>query len=259
MKQDVKSSLPRYQEVRRELMDEILGGGYEVGGTFPTDQELCARFDVSRHTVREALRELQREGLITRQQGFGTTVVATELRRRPYVLSLTTIDDIDIDANETGMELAFKGIVRLGTDLAVPAGREKGERWLRIAGLRRRRGEEAPQCWAEVLVAPAFAGIRNEVDGSKPIYQLIAEHYAVNPHAIQQVITGFTMPPHVRAALAPLTEEAGILVRRTYFGPDKEPFEIALSLYPASSFVNESWLHKERGGGRGAGKGGKRD
>jgi len=247
MDADAKPSLPRYQEVRRELMDEILGGHYEIGAAFPTDHELCARFDVSRHTVREALRELQREGLITRQQGFGTTVVATELRRKPYVLSLTTIDDIRIDANEMRFGIDFKGVVRLGPDLAVPAGREEGERWLRVAGLRQRAGESEPHCWAEVLIAPRYAAIRNELDGSRPIYLLIGDRFGVDPKTIHQVITGYRMPPSVGRALGVSGGTAGILVRRTYIDDTGEPYEIALSLYPAEGFRNESWLHGRPG------------
>lgn len=249
MDADAKPNLPRYQEVRRELMDEILGGRYEVGAAFPTDHELCARFDVSRHTVREALRELQREGLITRQQGFGTTVVATALRRKPYVLSLTTIDDIRIDANEMRFAIDFKGIVKLGPELAIPAGREEGERWLRVAGLRQRAGESGPHCWAEVLISPRYASIRNELDGSRPIYLLIGDRFGVDPKTIHQVITGYRMPPSVSQALGVSGGAAGILVRRTYVDDTGEPYEIALSLYPAEGFRNESWLHGRSGAG----------
>jgi GntR family transcriptional regulator len=39
---------------------------------FPTDQELVARYGVSRHTAREAVRRLQGEGILQRERGRGS-------------------------------------------------------------------------------------------------------------------------------------------------------------------------------------------
>ena len=49
----------RYSTLARLLTEEIAAGRYKVGDKIPTEAELQQRFDVSRHTVREALRELK--------------------------------------------------------------------------------------------------------------------------------------------------------------------------------------------------------
>jgi GntR family transcriptional regulator len=54
--------VPLYRDLRATLMAEIVAGKFPVGTRFPTDYELCERFQVSRSTVREALRSLQDEG-----------------------------------------------------------------------------------------------------------------------------------------------------------------------------------------------------
>ena len=46
----------RYGRVAHALIAEISGGRYPVGGRMPTEAELEARFGVSRHTVRAAIR-----------------------------------------------------------------------------------------------------------------------------------------------------------------------------------------------------------
>ena len=64
---------PRYRELAEELRGEILRGEFQGRG-FPTEADLCKRFSVSRFTVREALRALQADGLISRRRGSGTRI-----------------------------------------------------------------------------------------------------------------------------------------------------------------------------------------
>lgn len=45
------------------------------GQQFPTEQALCAEFGVSRETIREALRVLEEDGLISRHPGRGSFVL----------------------------------------------------------------------------------------------------------------------------------------------------------------------------------------
>ena len=59
---------------QEELRQAILGGTFGPGSQLPTEAELCETFGVSRTVVREALRVLEDEGLVTRRHGVGTFV-----------------------------------------------------------------------------------------------------------------------------------------------------------------------------------------
>ena len=63
---------PKYQSVADELRADIQKGTYEK--MLPTEQALCARFRVSRQTVRQALSLLESERLIERRQGSGSHI-----------------------------------------------------------------------------------------------------------------------------------------------------------------------------------------
>jgi GntR family transcriptional regulator len=54
------------------LRERIAGGALSDGAALPSEQMLAAEHAVSRMTVRRALAELEREGLIVRKQGAGT-------------------------------------------------------------------------------------------------------------------------------------------------------------------------------------------
>jgi GntR family phosphonate transport system transcriptional regulator len=63
-----------WRQIVRTLEREIAAGSYEVGARLPTEAQLSARFSVNRHTVRRALEDLSRRGLIRVEQGRGSFV-----------------------------------------------------------------------------------------------------------------------------------------------------------------------------------------
>ena len=69
---------PRYLVVQAHLREGIKSGQWTVGDRLPSESELVAQFGVSRMTVNRALRELEQEGLIRRQQGAGSFVAPLE-------------------------------------------------------------------------------------------------------------------------------------------------------------------------------------
>jgi GntR family transcriptional regulator len=69
---DRNSPLPLWAQVLGDLRARLARG--EFTARFPGDEELRAQYGVSRHTVREAVRRLQAEGVIERGRGRGTFV-----------------------------------------------------------------------------------------------------------------------------------------------------------------------------------------
>lgn len=65
---------PRYYKIYEELHKALTENRYKDGDRFPSESELCRRFKVSRGTVREAMKLLFQQGLVTREQGRGSFV-----------------------------------------------------------------------------------------------------------------------------------------------------------------------------------------
>lgn len=68
----MKKSLHAF--IKEELIERIKTNIYKVGDQFPTENELCKEFDVSRTTVRIALTQMAQEGFLIRQRGRGSFV-----------------------------------------------------------------------------------------------------------------------------------------------------------------------------------------
>ena len=77
---DRKSYIPLYVQVKDALKDQIDSGAALPGAQLPGEPELCRIFDVSRTVIRQALRDMELEGLIVRQKGRGTFVAEPKLR-----------------------------------------------------------------------------------------------------------------------------------------------------------------------------------
>ena len=73
------------------LGGEIRAGRYKPSERLPTEQELMARFEVSRTVVREAVASLKAEGLVVTRQGSGA-FVAQNPAGRPFRI---TSDDLE--------------------------------------------------------------------------------------------------------------------------------------------------------------------
>ncbi|SEG93134.1 GntR family transcriptional regulator [Thermomonospora echinospora] len=69
-------SKPSYRDIAAILRREIEAGDYERGSLFPPEPALAERFNTTRATINNVLRVLRAEGLVSTQQGRGTTVTA---------------------------------------------------------------------------------------------------------------------------------------------------------------------------------------
>lgn len=60
--------------IAARLQQAIMGGTYPYGTRLPAERELAIHFGASRSTVREALRQLEQQNLLSRRIGSGTFV-----------------------------------------------------------------------------------------------------------------------------------------------------------------------------------------
>ena len=74
MSEDLMTGLPLWRRIAGTLGEEIADGRLPPGAQMPTEMALAARFAVNRHTVRRAIDELSRAGLVTTEQGRGSFV-----------------------------------------------------------------------------------------------------------------------------------------------------------------------------------------
>jgi GntR family transcriptional regulator len=238
---------PLYRKVVAALKREILGGQYPVGTQLPTEGELGERFDVSRHTVREALRQLRDDGLVTSRQGSGTTVQPLA-SSQPYVHQIASIDDLVMYAAGTQYRADSSSLLVADAKLAERLDGAAGQRWLRIEGYRYGPNPQLPICWTEVFVHSAYAGV-GMLLGRRPgpIYGWIEEQYGERITEVEQTLRARPVPEQIAPTLQVEPGSTVVEIRRIFRIGSGAVAEVSFNLYPAERFSFSMTMRRARG------------
>lgn len=71
---DKNSAIPLYVQLYQMLKESIRNGDYQEGDLFPSEKQLMQEYATTRGTVRKAVSELVKDGLVYQVQGKGTYV-----------------------------------------------------------------------------------------------------------------------------------------------------------------------------------------
>jgi GntR family transcriptional regulator len=234
MKTDSGEAL--YDVVARSLKGDIVNGVYSVGERLPAETQLCKRFAVSRHTVRDALRMLREEGLVSSRRGAGT-VVAPPPSAESFLLEATSINDLIAYAANMHTEIQSTSKELLGPKLSARLGVTSGQEWLVVRGMARLHGKQLPVCWSDYYIHRDYAAVGRLLPRhSGPILLLIEDFFALNVVEIDQEIATTTLSPTLAASLRAKAGATAIEVRRAYKTADGKIVQVSMHTHPAPRF-----------------------
>lgn len=223
---------PRYALVANALVNEISRGRYGVGDQLPTEFELCERFAVSRHTVREAMRRLRELGMVSRTPGVGTVVKSNRAVER-YVESASSLADIVQHAVGTKLRVQEKREVVADDGLCELLQCNPGQRWLLIEALRFAPHQNAPLAFVQIYIPAAYGEIGQQIGASQAaVYSLIESHFGERVTEVQQEIGAISIPSAVARSLQVKVGSPGLAVVRRYFNANDQVLEVAVNTHP---------------------------
>jgi GntR family transcriptional regulator len=235
----------RYIQVARALRKDIVDGVYPVGSQLPTEHELCERFSVSRYTVREALRRLREDNLVSSRPRTGTLVVP---RSTSDAYDVMSINDLVAFATEARFAIEAMNMVRLDDDVAARTGITSGEEWLAVRGFRQSEGADFPLCLTEYYINRAFAAVGRLLQRhTGPIFPLIEDLFGVSIVQVDQEIAAVLISPTLADDLKTEPGSPALEVQRTYKTSDGEVAQVTVNTHPASRFRHSMTMRRVRG------------
>lgn len=98
------SAKPLYEQLKEIIKEKIRIGEYSTGDALPSERILMELYGVSRITVRQAVGDLVKEGILYRQHGKGT-FIANQRIRRPLAKLFGVVEELELIGLELDIEL----------------------------------------------------------------------------------------------------------------------------------------------------------
>ena len=232
-----ESGGPRYQQVANELIDGIGGGIYPVGGLLPTEMELCQQYNISRSTVREALRKLRDIGLISRRRRVGTKVVS----RSPsasYRQATNSISDLLQYADDTRVEILSTKRIVCDASLAEQLECRVGRAWLRVDSLRTIPDAPTPICMTTAYLDARLPNLERNLQGiNGPISAMLERTYGVRIARVEQSIQAIALGKRHAKLLKAEAGNPALLATRRYYREDGTLLEHSSAVHPSDRFT----------------------
>jgi GntR family transcriptional regulator len=210
--------IPLYFQLRQHVRLQIEGGEWPAGEKIPSEHELMAKFGVSRATVREALSELAREGLLERKQGFGTIV--RDRRITQDVSRFYTFPSAMMNAGRRPSTelLSVEGVPIDAGVASHLGGQPKDDEVVRVSRLRL-ADDEPLMLETSYLPADLFPGLTKSRLEGRSLYQAMSEDYGVVVVRGREAFEPILVQGDEAKRLAVSAGSPGLLVQREAFDP----------------------------------------
>ncbi len=242
-----RRSKPRYAELGDLLQAEIERGDYPVGSLLPTELDLCERFDASRHTVRAALAQLSRAGLVHRRPGAGTRVIAQSAAMR-YEHEVDTVNTLMQYGNTTRLQILEAKRCLADAAMARLLEIAEGKEYLHLRGLRQEEPDRQSIAVTDMLV-PLRRGVPAAalVDPANAARAVAKYLDPARLSRVEQVFDAVAFNPQDAALLGVEAGDPAMRVQRRYRGVGDRLLMVAISLHPPDRFAYSMVLSRNHG------------
>ncbi len=229
---------PRYMQVADELREAIMDGTFALGRPFPTETMLCDKYDVSRFTVREALKRLQAEGLIARKRGSGTTVQPASARGGALHQPLSNVGEILQYARDSKVVYGETECGGLPPEVAEQIGADTTGVWRCFRGIRRMRSDDRPIAVTDAYFHERLGDAVDRLElSASTLFAQLQRTAGVQVGKVTQDIQAVAADEATASALGMEEGDPVLRILRCYCDMDGSIFEISASHHPGDRFA----------------------
>ena len=184
---DQNASTPLYEQLKQAIKDNIKNDIYKPGDRMPSEIELEQQYNVSRITVRRAVKELCEEKYLVKKQGKGTFVLAQDKFHR-LDRSVGSFHDVfEEEGMKVTVKILEKSIVHVNTSYArdLQIDLDDDVIYLRRLMFADKKPIMLDSCY---LPLKRFPGIEEKLDENISIFRMMEKEYGVSLERYYKVL-----------------------------------------------------------------------
>ncbi len=221
--------IPLYYQLKQGLIETIERGELAPGQLLPSERELSESFVISRMTVRQAIKELEREGRVYRVQGKGTFI--SDKKVSQGLLQLTSFSE---NMKNQGLRpSSFLHLTLQGeaSSTVKDALQLKGTEDVLLIE-RIRLADEKPMAIERTFLPIDRFPQLNEMDfHTVSLYEMLYQHYGIKPKRAVETIEA-ALADGREAELLQIRELMPVLLRKQItYDTAGRPFEYVHAIY----------------------------
>jgi GntR family transcriptional regulator len=227
---------PLYQRIARSLEAQIGSGALASGDRLPSERRLAEELGASRMTARQAVKWLERHGLIETRIGRGSFVARPRIQKQLRTLRGFT-EEMRLGGRKASSIVLDAGVGIADQEVSAALGLAENTAVHRLVRVRLVDTEPTALERTEIPLALA-PGLLEKSDFSKTsLYRVLREDYGVVPTEAEETVSA-DLPDAAIAAALGVNRDAPVLrfVRRTFDGRGR-PFEYVRSAYRGDCFT----------------------
>jgi len=227
------STAPRYKQLADVIRNAIEQGLLRDNKALPSERELADKYQVSRDTVRKAVRFLEERGIVYSDHGRGTFVAPSIVRRMARFIDSFS-QDTQHRGGVPGQRILTVEPAAASMGIAGLLGLEPGHALVRVRRVRLIDG-------APVGVHDAYFPLprgakleRSEIEQAESLYKLLTDKFGFSPAEAVENLSAATADTE-DAQLLDISPGAPILLcERITLSDRREPIEYCLMKYVSS-------------------------
>ncbi len=236
------SGVPLYRQIQDYIRRKIEAKEWAVDDQIPTEQQLSQDFGVSRITVVKAVSRLVDEGLLRKEQGRGTFVVAIGLVPEPLSLRSFT-EEMKDRGLVPGSQVVEKTVTEPSQRLRDRLQLAKDQKVYRLVRLMLGSGQPMG-LHRTYLPVDLFPGLLQYVGDNTSLYATLQERYSVTPEKGIETYSAIQLDSEESRLLGVAAGSPGFSVERQTFY-NNQPFEWVTALMRSDQFHYTVQLHRK--------------
>jgi GntR family transcriptional regulator len=240
---NLKSKLPLYDQIERNLRDLMVNGHLKPGEAMPGEWDLAGLYGVSRLTVRRALDELVRQNWLEKKHGVGTFV------RQPTMATIATgklsfTEQMRSIGREPGSRHISQNVNAATDKIARALHIKEGDPIIEIT--RVRLADNVPILLETACLSAARFPALEKHDWSQDesLYKVLCEEYDITISAMDHTIKPVTLTETEARYLKAKAGIPALLSEVIAYTPGGEPVEYAWSV--SNGDKSEFYFHFQR-------------